>query len=511
MALFAQEEDRWLLTLAGYGEHAPPGDEEGFEAFLESVAPADLLAILRAGEPLDELVTHSFPANRRRHYERMHRFPAGLLVVGDAVCSFNPIYGQGMTVAAAEAEALRDNLRRGARRLRRRHFRATARIVNHAWQLAIGADLALPEVKGARPLSVRLGNAYSRRLQQAAQSNGIVVAAFGRVTGMLDRPTHLMRPAVLRRVLRGARADALPWPGRPPRTPVRRRTLRVEGIVTPLREAGRADSEEAVVFVHGVPGSGADFEPLLAAAGQVGRAVAWDAPGFGKADKPASFDQSTEGHAAFLGHALDELGVERAHLVLHDFGGPWGLAWAMSAPERLATATLICTGVPIAYRWHRTARVWRTPLIGEASMATLTRPGFRAGLRRSGPRRLPGPLVDRMYEDLDRETQKAILRLYRSVGDLDQIGRETIAVLRPLERPALVIWGEGDPYVPAEQAHRQRQVFADAEVHVLKDSGHWPFVNRADRVEELLLPFLERSLDRELVSTPRTDAQPEPA
>jgi pimeloyl-ACP methyl ester carboxylesterase len=308
---------------------------------------------------------------------------------------------------------------------------------------------------------------------------------------MLERPTSLLRPGTLRRVTIDHR-DASAWPGHPPRTPIRRRKLRVEEIATPLREAGPREAGEAAVFLHGMPGSGADLEPLLAAAGQVGRAVAWDAPGFGKADKPQDFEHTVDGHAAFIDRALRELGIERAHLVMHDFGGFWGLAWGIENPERLASVTLICTGVPIDYRWHRTARLWRTPLAGELAMATLTRAGLGASLRRSGPRRLPGPLVDRMHEDLDEATRRAILRLYRSADDPAGEAPRLVEALRPLDRPALVIWGERDPYVPAVLAERQRQAFPSAEVHVLEQSGHWPFIDRAEGVEELLLGHLHR-------------------
>lgn len=491
IALFAQEDDTWLLTLVGYGEHRPPSDDAGFAAFIDAVAPPHVAAALRDGESLDDIATYRFASNLRRRYDRM-RLPDDLLVLGDAVCSFNPLYGQGMTVAAMEAAALRACLARGRRRLARRYFRAARSVVDHAWQMAIDGDLSQPVVEGERPLSWRVRNAYSERVLVAAETDGDVTAAFIRVVTMLERPTHLLRPGIVRRVLVGRR-DAFAWPGHPPRTPVRRRKLRVGGIATPLREAGPAGSGEAVVFVHGVPGSGADFEPLLAAAGQVGRAVAWDAPGFGRADKPEDFDHSVAGHAAFIDRALRELGVERAHLVLHDFGGPWGLAWAIENPERLASVTLLCTGVPIGYRWHRTARLWRTRLAGELAMATLTRAGIGASLRRSGPRRLPGPLVDRMYEDLDKQTRRAILRLYRSADDPAGEAPRLVEALRPLDRPALVIWGERDPYVPTTLAERQREAFPSAKVHVLEQSGHWPFVDSSERVEDLLMEHLQVS------------------
>jgi len=492
VALFAQENDEWLLTIGGYGEHRPPTEEGPYDEFLETVAPADVLEAVRAGERLGEVVTFGFPAERRRHYERMRRFPQGLLVIGDAICSFNPLYGQGMTVAALEAAALGRCLRRGSGRLRRRYLRATTKVVDQAWQLATAADLALPVVEGPRPRSQRLLNSYVERLRERAEEDGDLSAALARVGGMVDKPARLLRPAVARRVLGRRGVESPPWPGRPPRTALRRRTLRVDGLATPLQEAGPSEASEAAVFVHGVPGSGDDFEPLLAAAGLVGRAVAWDAPGFGQADKPDGFDHSLAGHGEFLGKALDALGIERAHLVLHDFGGGSGLSWAAAEPQRVASVTLICAGVLLDYRWHRTARLWRTPLVGELFMATATRAGFGAGLRRGQARRLPGPFVDRMFEDFDRDTRAAILRIYRSVGDLGELARGFVAALRPHDIPALAIWGADDPYLPASLAERQREAFPGAEVHVLDGCGHWPFVDRGRHVEELLVEFLAR-------------------
>jgi len=119
-------------------------------------------------------------------------------------------------------------------------------------------------------------------------------------------------------------------------------------------------------------------------------------------------------------------------------------------------------------------------------MSLTNRIGFRAALRSGNPRGLPGPFADRMYGDFDRRTRRAVLRLYRSVDDVAGEGRRLASALRPLDRSALVIWGKQDPYLPAALAERQREAFPDAEVHVLEDSGHWPFVDRAERVEELL-------------------------
>jgi 2-polyprenyl-6-methoxyphenol hydroxylase-like FAD-dependent oxidoreductase len=204
--LIAQE-DHWILTASGYGAaHHPPTDEEGYLAFIASVAPPDVLGAIRESEPLGELVTHAFPANQRRRYERLRRFPEGLLVVGDAISSFNPLYGQGMSVAALEAIELRRCLERGERRLAKRFFRAAANVVKQAWDMAVGGDLALPEVPGDRPVIVRLSNAYMERLLRVAEDDPIVAAAFGDVGDLLAPPQEVMRPRIVWRVLRASRA-----------------------------------------------------------------------------------------------------------------------------------------------------------------------------------------------------------------------------------------------------------------------------------------------------------------
>jgi pimeloyl-ACP methyl ester carboxylesterase len=257
--------------------------------------------------------------------------------------------------------------------------------------------------------------------------------------------------------------------------------------------AGPPDAGEAVVFVHGNPGSADDWERFVAAAGETGtRALALDLPDFGETEAPAGFAHTTEGYAAWLGEALAGLGVERAHLVLHDFGGPIGLTWAAGAPQRVASVTLIDTGVLPGYRWHRMARIWRTPVLGEIFQATATKRAFRIAVGRSEPRGLPPAFLDRMYENYDRRTKRAVLKLYRATDDPSALSERVTAILRPHDIPALVVWGEHDAYLPNAFAARQRDAFPAAEVHVLAASGHWPFVDAADTVERLLMGFLER-------------------
>lgn len=266
----------------------------------------------------------------------------------------------------------------------------------------------------------------------------------------------------------------------------------VRGVDSPVLQSGPPDADEAVVFIHGNPGAGRDWEDLLGRVGEFARAVAPDMPGYGGADKPRDFDYTTAGYARHLAGLLDELGVRRAHLVLHDFGGGWGLAWAGSHPDAFGSVTLINTGVLVDYRWHRFARIWRTPVLGEIFMATTTRPAFRALVRRENPR-LSREWLDRIYEQLSPwPTKRAVLRLYRSTPAeaLGSLGEP----LRELDRPALVVWGTEDAYIPVEQADRQRQTFPSARVELLEGHGHWVFLEDPDRVASLVVPFLREQL-----------------
>jgi 2-polyprenyl-6-methoxyphenol hydroxylase-like FAD-dependent oxidoreductase len=209
MMMIAVEGGRRLLTLAGFGgEHRPPVDAEGFLAFAATVAPPDVLAAIRTAEPLSDIAAHRYPCYLRRHYQRLRRFPDGLLVTGDALCSFSPIYAQGMTVAALQAAALRRCLLDGADGVARRYFRAASRAVAGPWRMAVGADLALPEVEGRRTAAVRLLNAYSRRVVAAAEHDDMAARQFMRVTGMIDAPATLLSPAVLRPAMRRSQVQA---------------------------------------------------------------------------------------------------------------------------------------------------------------------------------------------------------------------------------------------------------------------------------------------------------------
>ena len=201
MALMAQEDSQWILTVGGMsGDRPDPGDE-GFLAFAETVAPADVFRVIEQAEPLTAPVSHHFPASVRRRYERLRRFPPGLLVFGDAICSFNPLYGQGMTVAALQAQVLRQCVQSGDGDLAGRFFRAAANVIDTPWQLAARGDLALPEVPGRRSPQIRLLNRYLTRLHRAAATDPRLATAFLRVSGLVDPPSALLAPKTMVRVL----------------------------------------------------------------------------------------------------------------------------------------------------------------------------------------------------------------------------------------------------------------------------------------------------------------------
>jgi hypothetical protein len=195
-----------MLTLAGIlGDH-PPTDADGFLAFARSLQFPDIYGAVRGGEPLDDPVGFRFPASVRHRYERLDRFPDGLLVTGDAVASFNPLYGQGMTVAALEALTLRRHLERGVEPRPRRWFRDLARVVDVPWDMSAGGDLAFPGVQGHRTAKTRLANAYLVRLHAAAAGDARLATAFIRVAGLVAPPRSLLGPGVVLRVLRNGRA-----------------------------------------------------------------------------------------------------------------------------------------------------------------------------------------------------------------------------------------------------------------------------------------------------------------
>lgn len=265
----------------------------------------------------------------------------------------------------------------------------------------------------------------------------------------------------------------------------------IAGVRCAIHDSDPSRSE-AVVFVHGNPGPMDDWEGLAEPVAEFARIVAMDMPGYGRSERPRAFDYTVEGYARFLGRLLDDLSVERVHLVMHDFGGPWGLRWGMSHPDRLASLTFVNCGLLESYRWHGFAKIWQTPILGELSQFLTTAWGMKRTLDRLNPKPLPRSFIDRIVRYSDWGHKRAVLKLYRASRRLGQNVPPVPEFAKRL--PVCVIWGAEDPFIDVRFAEQQRQHFPSAEVHVLPDLGHWPFIDDLEAVRGPMVEFLKRVL-----------------
>lgn len=207
--------DEAILSLTGINGDRPPTDPAGFAAFVRSLPVSRVHDAVVDAEALTPAVSFAFPASVRRRYERMAALPDGLHVLGDAACSFNPVYGQGMSVAALEVTELAERLAAG--RTDPAGFqRAVARIIDTPWEISTSGDLDFPSVPGRRSLTVRAGNAFMSRVQRAAVVDPAVTAAYMRVAGLAAPPQSMMRPGMVARVLRRSAAVPPPVPAPAP-------------------------------------------------------------------------------------------------------------------------------------------------------------------------------------------------------------------------------------------------------------------------------------------------------
>lgn len=251
------------------------------------------------------------------------------------------------------------------------------------------------------------------------------------------------------------------------RNVVQERRLEIDGEPIVYREA---PGDHPILYVHGVPTSSKMWEPFLERTG----GIAVDLPGFGQSTKRGDYPFNIEGYHAFLDRFAHVMGLERFRLCVHDFGG-LALAWAANRPgdvERLA----IIDALPLlpGYRWHRIARIWRTKGLGEIAMGLTVKPVLR--------RAMPAGMAETVARDFDQGTQRAILRLYRSADEqtLAQAGTR----LNELTAPALIAWGERDPYIPVRFAHDYANALGGpTQVLTLPDAGHWAWCDRPDLVE----------------------------
>ena len=248
----------------------------------------------------------------------------------------------------------------------------------------------------------------------------------------------------------------------------------IDGHLVVWRQAGDAP----ILWLHGVPDSGALWTPFLERAG----GVAPDLPGFGRSGKRADFPYSIDGYATFLGAFCDHLGLERVRLVAHDWGRV-GIAMALRRPglvERLVAIDV----VPFVegFRWHRIARIWRRRLVGEMAMG-LTYPPIARRLAKG----MPPDQLDRALGPLVEVGQRAILRLYRS-ADPDVLARAGDG-LEQLGVPALIMWGAEDPYLDAGYGPRLGERLRATDVGIWSGLGHWPWAD-SPAVSQKILQFI---------------------
>jgi pimeloyl-ACP methyl ester carboxylesterase len=255
------------------------------------------------------------------------------------------------------------------------------------------------------------------------------------------------------------------------------RSEQVAGLNVFWRQADPPAGAAPTLYLHGVPNSSELWQPFLERTG----GVALDLPGFGRSDKPADFDYSIAGYDAFLGEFLDRLGIERFSLVVHDWGAV-GLATAQRLANRVdRLVVFVCVPLFDDYRWHRIARLWRRPVVGELAMGFTFKATARLLAREANVRPLPGDFMDTVWQHFDHGTQRAILKLYRASPPsvLGRHGRQ----LGDVTAPALVLWPEADPYIQAEYGARFGEALGDARVEMVSDCGHWMWLDRPELID----------------------------
>jgi pimeloyl-ACP methyl ester carboxylesterase len=264
---------------------------------------------------------------------------------------------------------------------------------------------------------------------------------------------------------------------------VHERTIEVDGVKTWIRESPGEGTP--VVFWHGNPTNADDWLPFMKSLGRPSFAA--DLPAFGGSAAPASFDCSVHSYGRWAAALLDELGLERYSLVIHDWGAV-GLIPALLHPERVESMVAFNT-IPFgaSYRWHQLARVWRRPVAGEIAMALARGPAIGLGLARDRPgfKAMPRSIVDRARRSFaHQDTRRAILALYRSAGPdvLDEIG-ERISEFTP---QSLLLWAERDRYIGAKYGPRWAGLLPNATLEEVGGAGHWPWIDRPELIDRTI-------------------------
>ncbi len=257
-------------------------------------------------------------------------------------------------------------------------------------------------------------------------------------------------------------------------------TIAVAGASVFYRRAPARDTE--VLYLHSVPTSSDDWVAPLELTG----GLAPDLPGFGRTSKAGNLDYSLPAYVLFVEQFLDVLEVDEVVLIGHGWGAAIGLLFAQRHPERV-TRLAIIDAVPLleGFQWPAMVRWWRRPGIGELLMGSVNRWLLARTLRAGSatPEAWPDARVDAVWEQFDQGTQRAILRLHRSVdtGELAAAGED----LAGLEQPALVLWGEQDRWLAPAFADAYAQHLPHATIERVAGAGHWPWLDVPALAERL--------------------------
>lgn len=240
-----------------------------------------------------------------------------------------------------------------------------------------------------------------------------------------------------------------------------------------------------ILFLHGNPDSSEVWSGIIPALSQHHRCIAPDLPGFGRSTAPDDFDYSLDGMASWVDALIHALGIKvPIHLVVHDIGGPFGLAWAVRHPEKLRSVIIMNTVFASDYRWHMFGRLWRMPVVGELVQALTTRRGFTRELQRAS-RKLTLEQIHRTYDLITPSVKKMMLRWYRAADPRNFAGWEDRLRVVLAGKRSLVLWADHDPYISRRFADR----FGAASVEHHSESGHWLPAEVPQEVATRLLHF----------------------
>ena len=242
-----------------------------------------------------------------------------------------------------------------------------------------------------------------------------------------------------------------------------------------------------IIFLHGNPDSSNLWKPVASALKHSYRCIVPDLPGFGCSSATPNFNYTLAGLAGFVEALYSALDLqEPVHLVAHDFGGVFAAAWMAAHPGRVRSFTVCNAAFSTAYRWHYWARIWRTPFVGELSMLTMNRFGFGLELRRGSPN-LTREHIDSTYAVVTPQMKQSVLKLYRAVRQASFAGWEERYLQAAKKIPVLVLWGEGDPYIPAEMA----ETFGARRIIKFPGAGHWLPAVETERITEEIQSFVQ--------------------